>query len=171
METIVEKNHIIDELKIKYRGYFDLDELLEELAKLLKERGYGSFEKEAHEKVTDTGRNVFMELKPKKQKNKFDSLMIQVRIYGSGIKEEVVKIQSRPRKLSIGELEIVFDAWVYGLREFAWRQFGFKVFAQNVFNKLLKKPDPLAAEVASDTNDVYARLRSFLNLYRYKIKQ
>ena len=68
MRSMSEKKLVIDGLELHYEGLFDLNNMLNAIDKYAAERGYSKGEKRRQEKVTPSGKEFNIELRPTKVK-------------------------------------------------------------------------------------------------------
>lgn len=169
-----EKLLVINGLQFNYKGVFEFDELLKVIHKSVEERGYVKHEKEFEEQVVPEGKNIFIELRPRKNKTAYYQLMIKMKITMKNVTEVQVVIDGLPKMMNQGEINIIFDAWTTTDYENRWGNKAFVYFLKAVISKFIYK-FPLEigfpGEVADDTRYVYNQVRSALGLYKYKVSE
>src|SRR3989344_6373451 len=102
MDTYYEKNLIINNRELVYKGIFRVDELFQTLQRALQERGYTPREKKNEELVTETGRKTFVELRPFKEKTNYATLMIALRITLDNVTETLEIVDGERQKFQKG---------------------------------------------------------------------
>lgn len=167
-----EKSLVINGMQFNYKGVFEFDELIKAINKAVEERGYAKHEKKFEEKVKPEGKEMFIELRPRKAKTAYYQLMIKMRITMKNVTEVQVKLDDIPRKMNKGEINIIFDAWTTTDYENRWGNKPWFYFLKGIINKYIYK-FPLEAgfsgEVADDTRYVYNQVRAALGLYKYRV--
>lgn len=169
-----EKLLVINGMKFDYKGLFEFDELMKVINKTVTERGYIRHEKEFHEEVRPEGKELFMELRPRKHKTNYFTLMIKMKITMKNLTEVEVKVDNIPKILNKGEIGIIFDAWTNTDYEGRWATKPWFYFFKSVINKYIYKfplESSFPGEVADDTRHVYNQIRSFLGLYKYLVSK
>ncbi len=168
---MTEKNLIINQKKIAYRGIFRTDELLAVLKRALEEKGYIYAEKKSEELVTPAGRLLQLELRPSKVVSQYMTLMIKIQVILDNVTETVKEVAGIKQKFQQGEVLAVFDAWSLTDYEGRWGTKPFVYFLKSVIHKYLYK-FPLEEGnihlVASDTAYVYVQVKQLLQSYQGK---
>ncbi|HIG93754.1 MAG: hypothetical protein QT02_C0006G0028 [archaeon GW2011_AR9] len=168
IDTHCEKNLIINNRELKYKGIFLADELFSVINHALEERGYEKKEKKTEEMVTEEGRRTYVELRPYKEKSNYAALMIKIKITLDHVTDVVEKVQGVKRKFQQGDVEIIFDAWSLTDYEQRWGMKPWVYFTKGIINKFIYK-FPLErgfiAELGGDTAYVYAHIKNLLQSY------
>ena len=171
MEPHYEKNLIINNRELKYKGIFRVDELFHVINKALEEKGYQKREKRTEELVTEEGRRTFLELRPFKEVTNYITLMIKLRITLDHVTETVEMVKGEKRKFEQGDVEIIFDGWILTDYESRWGMKPFVYFMKAMVNKYLYKM-PLEGKIpgtlTGDTAYVYAQVKKLLQSYKYE---
>lgn len=169
MEPQFEKNLVINNRELKYQGIFHVDELVAAINRALEERGYEKQEKKTEELVTESGRRIYLELRPIKIKSNYARLMIKIKCTADNVREQTEVIAGQKRKFQQGQLLFVFDAWSLTDYEARWGMKPWVYFLKGVINKYLYT-FPLEAgyigELKQDTAHVYGQIKKLLNSYR-----
>mgnify|MGYP003968060341 FL=1 len=168
---MAEKNLLINNRTVTYKGIFKVDELFNTINQLIEERGYRKNEKKTEEKVTPTGRRTYVELRPLKVKTNYVKFMLKIKITLSNITESIKEVQGVKKKFEQGDIEVIFDAWSitdyasrWGMKPLA---FFFKAFI-NKFIYTLPLETGFTGELVSDTDYISEQLRAFFNLYKFQ---
>ncbi len=170
---MVEKNLVVDQKALEYKGLFEQDEVMNTLNSLLKSRGYELQEKKAEEKVSEEEKNIYLELRPLKRITSYQTLMIKVTINAKNLTEEVHRIGGKKRRFHKGDLSVIFDGWSLTDFERKTQERMLNYFIRGVISKYLYRSPAegkIIGELKSDVDFVYNQLKSFLNLYKYQIK-
>jgi len=164
-----EKRLLIDELELNYNGLFDLQDMLKAIDGMIADRGYAKNEKERTEKVSQTGKEFFMELRPVKRKTAFYVLMVKLRVYINNLKDVEVLKDDKKIVLNEGEIRVLFDAWTTTDYEFRWEQKPVYYFLRNLFERFVYKvhTDKYHDEVIDDTHFIHRNLKAYLNMHRF----
>lgn len=169
MEPYLEKNLIIDNRELKYKGLFRVDDIFMAMNKALEEKGYQLREKKNEELVTESGKKAYFELRPFKVKTNYVTLMIKIKITLDKVTESVEELHGVKQLYQNGDIVIAFDAW--SLTDYAnrWGMKPWFYFMKGMINKFLYKfpmESGFIGELVGDTAYVYARVRTLLNSYK-----
>ena len=168
-----EKNLIINNMELRYKGIFDLKEFYHSLGQLAEEKGYHRHEKKFEEMNKAGGKDTFIEFRFLKRKTQYFELMIKIRLQIKSMKETTLSLDGVPFAFNDGEIHMTFDAWSETDYEHRWGTDPIFWFIKAVFNKWiyhLPLEEGFVGEVASDTQSIYQQVKAFLNLYKYKAK-
>ena len=171
MENYYERNLVINNRELVYKGIFRVDDLFQEMNHALEERGYTLREKKNEELVTETGRKTFVELRPFKVKTNYITFLIAIRITLDNVTETKEMVAGERKKFQKGDISLIFDAWLMTDYQRRWGMKPFVYFMKGIINKYLYK-FPLEAnapgELSKDTAIVYGRIKKLLNSYTPK---
>jgi hypothetical protein len=170
---MTQKNIIVNGLPIEYKGAFSFEEFYGTLRKKVESLGYKFHEKRFEQFNGESGKNLFIEVRPIKQKT-FAYVNMKIRIEMKNVKDVTIDVDGVPTFLQEGEIDMLFDAWVFLHYNKRWQMHPVFWFVKSVVNKWIYQ-FPLEAEfsseVAADTHQVHQHMKAFLNLYRYKVPQ
>ncbi len=174
-ETYYEKNLVINNRELNYKGVFRFDELVYVINKALDELHYKKREKKTEELVTEQGRRTYIELRPLKVYTKYIKLLIKIKISLSNVTETVEEVQEgMKKKFENGDVLITFDSWVltdYGHR---WGMKPSVYFWKSLINKYVY-PFPLEGAapgmVSADTAHIYTQIKKLFNSYKHETGQ
>ena len=165
----MERNLVINNRELTYKGIFEVDKFFEVINQALVEKDYIKEEKRTEELVQEGGRKTFVELRPRKQKSTFMTLMIKLRITLDNLMELVADVHGEKKKVQQGSVHIAFDSWLLSDYEFRWGMKPWAYFLKGLINKYVYT-FPLEAgypgELSGDTAFIYAKIKTFLNSYR-----
>lgn len=164
-----EKNLIINNRELKYRGIFRYDELFSIINQALEERDYQKREKKSEELVTEKGKKIYLELRPFKIKSNFVTLMIKIKITLNYLTETTEKLEGQKKSFQQGDLLITFDAWTMTDYEQRWGMKPWVYFMKGMIHKFLYKfplEGGFTGELIGDTAYIYAKIKKLLNSYR-----
>jgi hypothetical protein len=136
-------------------------------------RGYKYHEKQFEERVSDNGKELFIEIRPMKIRTAWTSMTMYIIIELTKIKEVHLDVDGVTTAFQQGDIRMKFDGWVtIGIRE-RWGNKPIFYFVKSLFNKYVYQfpiERGLPGEVASDTRYIHAQVKSHLNLYQYLAK-
>jgi len=169
MQPYLERNLIIDNKEIKYKGIFRIDEVFQVLNRALEERGYQLREKKNEEMVTEEGRKAFFELRPYKVKTNYVTLMIKIKVTFDNVTENIETVHNIKQLYQHGDVTICFDAW--SLTDYAnrWTLKPWVYFMKGIINKFLYKfpmESGFVGELIGDTSYTFAKVKAHLNSYK-----
>ncbi len=167
-----EKELIINNRELNYKGIFRPDELFAVINKAIESRGYEKREKKTEETVSETGKMTLIELRPFKEKTQYATFMINIKIYLNNLTEVAEKVKGEKRLFQNGDVLITFDAWTLTDYEGRWGLKPWVFFAKSLINKFLYKiplEGNFKGEVATDTAYIYAHIKKLLNSYKEEI--
>ncbi|MBW2977748.1 hypothetical protein KY331_02800 [Candidatus Woesearchaeota archaeon] len=164
-----EKRLVIDEIELNYSGLFDIHGFLKTIDTITKDRGYVKNEKERKEKITQTGKEIFYELRPVKRKTAFFVLMIKLRIAINNMKDVEVRRDQKKVMLHEGDIKILFDAWTTTDYEFRWEQKPIYYFLRNLIERVFYKvhTDRFLDELVDDAHFFHRNIKAYLNAHRF----
>ncbi len=168
LDTHCEKNLIINNRELHYKGIFRADELFMVVNKALLAKGYERREKKTEEIVAVGGKRTYIELRPFKEKANYATLMIKIRITLDNVTDSVETVRGEKRKFHNGDVSIVFDAWSLSDYEARWNMKPYVFFMKAIINKFLYTfplESGFTRELTRDTAYVYAQIRTLLNSY------
>jgi len=171
---MTEKNLIINNRTITYKGVFLASELFNIINKTIKELGYQPQEKKTEEKVVPSGKTTFVELRPFKIKNNYVTLMLKVKINLNQVIEVTKEVDGLKKKFQQGEIIVIIDAW--SLTDYASRWgmkpwvFFMKSFMHKYFRRLPME-EGFTGELKSDANQLTQQLKAFFSLYKYQVAE
>lgn len=173
-ETSCEKDLVINNRELKYKGIFRSDEIFSAINRALEEKGYEKREKKTEELVTEMGKKTYIELRPFKVKANYLALMLKIRINLDNVVEVVEKIGGAKEKFQQGNVNIFFDAWTLTDYEQRWQMKPWVFFLKGFINKfvyIFPLEGGMRGEVVGDTAFIYAQVKKLLNSYHPEIKK
>ncbi len=169
--TFYEKNLVINNRELKYKGIFRVDDLFHTINQALKEKQYEKNEKKTEEIVSEAGKKTYLELRPFKQKTNYVILEIKIKITLDNVTETIEEVQGVKKKFQNGDVSVVFDSWIMTDYENRWSMKPLVYFLKSIINKYVYT-FPLEAgfpsELAGDTAHIYARIQKLLQSYKYE---
>ena len=166
---MAERDFVIDHMRLSYEGIFKVAELYKLIDGWLREKWYDKREKGMSERVTKDSKFVEWEMEPWKKITDHSKIVIKLRAIMTDIKEIEVQVDKKPVKMNQGKIDFVFDGFLETDYENRWESKPLFYFLRMMFDKYIFKPYTSGhySNVIDDVNDLHARIKSFLNLYRY----
>ena len=171
MEPQFQKNLIVNNKQLKYKGIFKADELFRTINQALDEKEYEKREKKTEELVTEKGRQLRLELRPIKEKTTYVFLMIKIKVDLDNVTDIVLDRDGIMERFHNGDVTVTFDSWILTDYEHRWGMRPYVYFIKGLINKFLYTWPQEAAfpgEVAGDTAQVYVAIQKLLNSYSPK---
>ncbi|MDP2750222.1 MAG: hypothetical protein Q8O89_05295 [Nanoarchaeota archaeon] len=165
----MEREIIVDHIKLTYEGLFDAKELLGILEKFFKDKGYERKELRNIELVKPEGKYVELEIIPWKKIKDYMKNEISVRTILSEVKEVEVDKDGVKIKLNQGKVQILIDGYLTTDFENKWENKPTFFLVRTLVEKYLFGPytDKHKVALTEDAHLLHSTLKSFLNLYRY----
>jgi len=165
-----ERNLIVDQLKLSYDGLFDLSELYNLINSWFYEKGWDKHERINQEQVTAEGRQIRLLLEPWKSISDHFKLIIRIKLNFNDVKDVEVEKEELKVKINQGEIKMIIDGFILTDRRGLWKDKPFLWFLVIIFNKYFFKQNYTKAQrwVISDIDDLYQRIKTFLNVYKYQ---
>jgi len=169
VKSLVEREIVVDKLRLAYEGLFSAKELYNLIDGWFFEKGYDKRENRNTEIVRPEGKYIEIELEPWKKVTDYARNVIKVRIIIEDLKEVVVEKDHHKVKLNHGKLKFVFDAYLDTDYENKWEGKPVFYFLRTIFDKYIYKPFTIGFEtgVKDDLNQLHTQIKAFLNLYRF----
>jgi len=166
---MTERNLVVDQLKFSYEGLFDLAELYRLIDSWFYEKGWDKYEHINQEQITPSGRQIRLILEPWKNITDYFKIIIKIKAHFIDIKDVEVEKEDQRIKINQGEIKIIFDGYVLSDRRGLWSSKPLWWFLSIIFNKYIFKEHYNKAErwLLSDLDDLYQKIKSFLNVYKY----
>jgi len=164
-----EQMPVVQKRVIKYSGLFSAQDLYRTINEWLKDKGYDRREIKNEEHVKQSGKFIDIDMMPFKKMSDYAKSVIRLQIIMRDLKEVEVDIDGHKVLLNQGEVEIIIDSYLETDYEGRWEQTPFYFFMRTVYDKFLYRNYTQHFEnlVASDTADIEAVIKSFLNMYRF----
>ncbi len=164
-----ERRLIIDHLKFSYEGLFNVEELHTLISSWFFEKGWDWYEKMNQELVTPEGRQIYIILEPWKSVSEYYKLMMHIKINLVNAREVEVEQNGEVLKLSQGVVRITFDGYVMSDRRGEWTTKPFYWFLGILSDRYFFKDHFARFEtwLKSDVDDLYDRIKNYLNVFKY----
>ena len=166
---MAERRLIVDKERINYDGLFSAKEVLDIVMTWIKDKGYWPVDKKHTESVKADGRYIEVEMWPYKKVTDYAKNIIVIRIVCSDLKDVVVEIDGRKKKLNQGKLQVVFDAYLETDYEHKWETKPVFYFLRTVFEKYVFTPflSGFERNLKGDVTHLKNNIKGYLNLVQY----
>lgn len=160
---------LIDGKSLSYEGVFSLKELYRLIDKWFKDHGYDKQEIKNWEDVTESEKQIVLEIIPYKKVSDYARLDVRIFMIFSKLTEIVLEKDGVKMKMNKGRAEFYFDAYVVTDYENKWETRAVFYFIKNIFDKFIYRMYTYNydAEVIRDCTEVENEIRSFLNMARF----
>jgi len=168
---MTEKKLVVDQQKLGYEGLFDLEELYKIIDSWFYEKGWDKYEVLNQEQITSTGKQVRIILEPWKSITDYFKIIIRIKLNFNDVTEIDVEKDGKKLRINQGQIRAIFDGYVLSDRKGRWET-PFTWFLSIIFDKFVFKENFKRAEqwLLSDLDDLYQRVKAFLNVYKYKFQ-
>ena len=166
---MAEVKTLIDGRSLSYEGVFDIRELYRTIDVWFKERGYDKQEVKNWEDVSETEKQVVLEIIPYKKVSDYARIDIRIFMIFSKLSEIDIVKDNIKHKMNKGRAEFYFDAYVVTDYEQKWETRPLIFFTKNIIDKFVYKlyTSGYDSEAIRDCTEVENEIRSFLNMHRY----
>ena len=170
---MVETYFVVKKQTIKYKGILNVDELYLHIDEWLHSKGFDKVETKTEEHVEKDGKYVQLKLEPFYKFNDYCKEVLRINIHMNNIKDTVVNIDGHKINMQEGNVTIDTDGIFVTDYENRWESRPFYFFIRSLIDKYIyriynQKYEAILKETMADFR---ANLKSFLNLYRFKIEK
>jgi hypothetical protein len=160
---------LIDGKSLSYEGVFSLRELYGLIDKWFKDHGYEKQEIKNWEDVSETEKQIVIEIIPYKKVSDYARIDIRIFMIFSKIAEIEIEKDRVKYKMNKGRAEFYFDAYVVTDYEDKWETKAEFYFVKNIFDKFIYKvyTSNYDGEAIRDCTEIENEIRSFLNMNRF----
>ena len=166
---MVEKRHVVDELRLHYDGVFDIIEFFKEVEDWIESNGYQKEIKKKAEYVEPTGKKLEWFLEIWKMPTDWGKIVVRMRAIFTDVKEVELKKGRHTRKMNQGSVLILFDGFLETDLKGRWQQKPLYYFLRMVYDKLVWRiwTNKYINDVISACYELHKDLQGFFNLYKY----
>jgi hypothetical protein len=170
---MVETYFVVKKTAIKYTGILNVDELYLHIDEWLHSKGFDKVETKTEEHVEADGKYVELLLEPYYKFNDYCKEILRIHIHMNNIKDVDVNIDNHALKMQEGAIKIETDGFFITDYENRWESRPFYFFIRSLIDKYIyriynQKYETILKENA---NEFRANIKSFLNLYRFKVER
>ena len=168
-----ERYLIVDHLKFSYEGLFSVAELYSVSSSWFFEKGWDWHERMNEELITPEGKQIRIVLENWKSTTDYYKLQVKIKLNFINVQEVDVKKENHTLKLDHGVFRITIDGYVLTDRDQLWKNKPFMWFLSILsekyfFNKHFSK---LEKWILSDMDDLYDKIKNYLNVYKYNYRK
>ncbi len=171
MQLHHEKELVVNNKELLYKGIFRPDDIFRVVNKALKNKEYNKREKRSEELVAEAGTQSYIELRPFKEVSAYMTFMIKIKIVFDKVTETTEEIDGMNRKFQNGDVKIVFDSWLLGDYQSRWGMQPWVFFMKGLINKYIytfPTESGFKGHLSSDTAYIFAQIKKLLNSYKYE---
>ena len=117
---MAERRVIVEKDRISYEGLFSMKEVLSIINEWMSDKVYNPLDKKHNESVKADGRTVEIEMSPYKKVTDYAKNVVWIRLIGSELKDVVIDVDGKKKRLNQGKLQIVFDGYLETDYEKRW---------------------------------------------------
>ncbi len=167
---MAEKKVLIERQRMDYEGIFDVKKLFLEIDQWIMEHGYDRMEFKNFEQVTETGREVQIELRPWKKFSDYAKSELRIEIEMKHIRDVEIDNDGVKTKLQRGKIRFTFQANLITDYENKWEGTPMYQFIRTFVDKFIRKTQHqnFEQECTGDCKQLQDELKAFLNLFRYQ---
>lgn len=160
----------VREIKTAYSGLFKVHDLYKLIDDWILERGYDKNEKMHSEAVTETGKDIRLEIDAIKKISDYSKFVIEIEVNMSGVKEVIVKRKEKSEKLNQGDVNVTMTGYFITDYENRWQQRPMQVLFRTIVDKFLFKTSLSEEKLAlvDEIKHLQGQIDGYLNLYRYR---
>jgi len=160
---------LIDGKSLSYEGVFNIKELYKIIDSWFRDRGYDKQEIKNWEDVSETEKQIVLEIVPYKKVSDYARIDIRIFMIFSKLSEMDIEKDGVKYKMNKGRAEFYFDAYLVTDYENKWETKPMFFFIKNVFDKFIYRvyTSNYDAEAIRDCTEIENEIRSFLNMNRF----
>lgn len=160
-----EQDYIVKELKISQSAQFNMIELYKTLKAWFEINRYGFFEKDYEDVIKKQRKSVKIVWEGQKEIDDYTRYVIMVKLK----LDNYQIIEAKREKIVDGKITISFESLIESDYEEKWEDRPIWKFIRSVSDKYFtaKKRGKFEKEVEEDTRDLFHRVKTFLNLYKF----
>ena len=166
---MAERRLVIDHLRVKYEGLFDMFELYKLIDSWFREKAFDKRELRNQEHVRQDGKYVELVLMPWKKISDYARHVVRMEIRAFKLKEVVVTVDNRKVKMNKAKLDIIIDAYLDTDYDGRHESKPLYFFLRTIFDKFVYRTYSTQFEelLVENVSQLHATIKSFLNLYSH----
>ena len=170
---MVETYFVVKKTTIKYNGIFNVDEFYLHIDEWLHSKGFDKVETKTEEHVETDGKYVKLLLEPFYKFNDYCKEVLRINIHMRNIKDVEVNIDGHKIKMQEGSVKVETDGFFLTDYENRWESKPVYFFLRSLIDKYIYRLYNQKYEkvLKNTANEFRANIKSFLNLYRFKIER
>ena len=169
---MAEYNFVLKNQEVVYEGLFVVGELYQVINKFFKDKGYDWREVRHHEYLGDVSKFIDIELRPWKKVSDYASNEIRIHVLVSDMKDVIIEQDNKKINMQKGKVDISIDAVLITDYEGKWESNPTYYFIRTLFDKFIYKryTERFDEDLKKDTLELISTIKSYLNLYKYKVQ-
>lgn len=166
---MAEREVLINKAKVEYEGLFSVQDLLDIFREFMRDKQYIYTEKSQAEAVRKEGKFLKLEVALTKKLTDYAQCEIVVKTQLSEMKEKVVDVDGKKRKMFEGKVLIIFDGVLRTDYENRWETKPIYYFLRTVLERYVYTPyiAGFREKVTEDTQYLMGNIKSYLNLQKF----
>ena len=167
---MAERRLVVDHMRLKYEGLFDLFEFYKLIDNWFREKAFDKREIRNQEHVRQDGKYVELVLMPWKKISDYARHVIRIELRVFNLKEVVVERDGNRVKVNQGKVDIILDGYLDTDHEDRWEQKPFYFFMRTLFDKFVYRTYSTQYEelLVENVSQLHTLMKSFLNLYTHE---
>ena len=172
---MVEKKHIVFDLRLSYNGPLSIEEFYAEVEKWMEEKGLQKDLKKKSEDVDPKGKKIERIIEAFKDLNSEVKHLVRLRALFNNVKEVKIKKKHHTVKINQADVLIVIDGFIETSITSRWTQAPLFQFLRTLFDKYIWNVGHSGAEmhesiVYENCYDLHKRIKAFFDLSKMKGK-
>lgn len=166
---MAERRVVVEKDRISYEGLFSMKEILVIISEWMSDKGYNPLDKKHNESVKPEGRFVEIEMSPFKKVTDYAKNVVWIRLIGSELKDVVIDVDGKKKRLNQGKLQIVFDGYLETDYEKRWETKPIFYLLRMIFEKYVFTPFLSGFEnnLKVDISVLKNNIKGYLNLFQF----
>ena len=162
---MAEIDYVIRDLKISQRAQFNMIELYKTLKSWFEINRYNFFEKEYEDTIKKQKKSVKIRWEGQKEIDDYTRLIIKVILK----LDNYEIIETKKEKIVDSKILVSFESSIESDYEERWEKKPIWKFIRSVSDKYFtaKKREMFEKELKEDTYDIFNKIKTFLNLYKF----
>lgn len=162
-----EVNHIVDHLKLEYKGVFNLRDMFRMFTRWYKESPYEKGGDYVSEQNTSRGKYMEYSYWPWKKQTDYIRYFMKIRMLIYDSNKVDIMIDGKKKKMDHARIIIYIDGFVETDYEMRWQHTPLTQFIRTMFIKFFYKDYSKYHEklIVSDCHQIYDMFERFFNMY------
>lgn len=163
---------VVDNLRIRYDGVFNMNELYLLIDKYYREKGYDKCERQMFEHQYTDGKQIEVVLEPWKKINDYVQNEMRIIILVTNLKNVDVKKDGHTVKLNHGRVQISFIGWLRWDYYHKWDGTPILFFLRVLFDRYFfrKNTEKFENYCMEEVEGLYNLVRKYLNMYKLRYR-
>jgi len=171
---MVEKKHIVFDLRLSYNGPLSIEEFYAEVEKWMEEKGLQKELKRKSEDVTSKGKKIEWIIEAWRNPVRAVKQVVRLRALFNNIKEIKIKRKGHNIRMNQADVLITIDGFVETSLTSRWTQTPLYQFFRTIYDKYIWNIGMTITErhegpVNTDCYDLHKRLKAFFSLSKMKV--